>query len=726
MASRSATPSACRTTSAGISGGRIIRNKLWFYGALRYRDINRTVLGAYSEVPVDGDLDNIVTAKYVTQKYSYQANSAHRFIFFNLWEHLRENAKMDSQRSWEAREDKATAHPIFKWGWEGQFGNAIAANFQFGYAPHDSVAPFLNTGTPQEIGRENVDTGIIHGENVVSGEDSRHFLHQTKGAVTYYKSNWAGGNHEFKVGGEHARNKNFRSLSRKPVNYHLLYEGEQAGLSGIGSPFQIAFFNAAVYPDGRQNTTSFFARDSWTLGRRLTLNLGVRYAIRSRLRRSRPATPRAGPRPSSSPPRPSRGSTSTPGTASSRACMRRYDVSGDGKTVIKGGWGRYHHMRLLTPDVLNFVKNSIIYDIYQWRDTNRNNNYDAGEVNLDPHGPDFVQQTGMEFDDLPPNFVNNPDEKQPKTDELSISLERELIANFAIRVTGLYTRSADIFRVKSLLQPYESYSIPITRRDPGVDGRLGTGDDGNLITFYEYPEALTGSGELMNFNDPKAGPQTYKSLEIAGLKRLANRWSLMASYSATKKHKPLNAGLAVGAFDSFNTDHVVGHVQSQHRNLPGRQHLGLGCQAAGVLQLPARRAAVVELPSSERRSVRPAGALHGRRDHSVDHAERGGDRQPAPAERQPLDVPGREGDPDDGDAEAGDPPRPPQCVEREHGDPELPTLGTGLLEALDHPRAPSGGDQRDLYVLTSLDGVSAREGPVPKRMGPSATRKSEV
>ena len=69
---------------------------------------------------------------------------------------------------------------------------------------------------------------------------------------------------------------------------------------------------------------------------------------------------------------------------------------------------------------------------------------------------------------------------------------------------------------------------------------------------------MTGAGALQNFNDPKAGPQTYKSIEIAGVKRLANRWSLMASYSATKKNKPINAGLAVGAFDSFNTDHVVG------------------------------------------------------------------------------------------------------------------------------------------------------------------------
>ena len=185
---------------------------------------------------------------------------------------------------------------------------------------------------------------MVTGENVVSGERSRHFLHQTKGALTYYKSNWAGGNHEFKVGGEHARNKNFRSLDLKPVNYHLRYDGCEVSCAEGGVPFDVVFFNAPVYPDGRQNTTSFFARDSWTIGRRLTLNLGARYAHTvPRLRPSRPATPRAVPRPSSSPRRPSRGSTSTPGTASSRACMRRsmsramarpWSRAGSGATTI--------------------------------------------------------------------------------------------------------------------------------------------------------------------------------------------------------------------------------------------------------------------------------------------------------------------------------------------------------------------------------------------------------
>ena len=551
-------------------GGRIIPNKLWFYGAVRYRDIARTVLGAYSEVPLDEDLDNIVTAKYITQKYSYQANNAHRFIFFNLWERLRENAKMDSLRSWEAREDKKTAHPIFKGGWEGQFGNAVAANFQFGYAPHDSLAPFLNSGTPQQIGRTDLVNEFVTGENVVSGERSRHFLHQTKGAMTYYKPNWAGGNHEIKVGGEHARTKNFRSLDTKPVNYHLRYDGCEVNCATGGVPFDIVFFNAPVYPDGRQHTTSFFARDSWTIGRRLTLNLGARFASVAAFAPEQTRAAASGP---SAPLFPAqtfpRAELNTWNSFEPRL-HAAYDISGDGKTVVKGGFGRYHHMRLLTPDVLNFVKNSITYSIYQWRDLNGNNDYDDGETDLDPTGPDFIEQTGMEFDDLPPNFVNNPDEKQPRTDEWSVSLERELIANFAIRVTGLYTRSTDIFRVQSFLQPYDSFNIPITNQDPGPDGALGTGDEGGMVTYHEFAPELTGAGNAAELQRPESRAADLQEHRNRG--RQAAREPVVAHGLLLGHEEEQADQCRVGGRRVRQLQHGPRGrgLQSQRGNLPGR------------------------------------------------------------------------------------------------------------------------------------------------------------
>jgi hypothetical protein len=85
------------------------------------------------------------------------------------------------------------------------------------------------------------------------------------------------------------------------------------------------------------------------------------------------------------------------------------------------------------------------------------------------------------------------------------------------------------------------YNIPVTNRDPGPDGRLGTADDpGTSVTYFEYPVAFAGRAfqQPMLVSDPKANP-TYKSFEIATSKRLSNRWQLMASYSATKLHVPI-------------------------------------------------------------------------------------------------------------------------------------------------------------------------------------------
>ena len=100
----------------------------------------------------------------------------------------------------------------------------------------------------------------------------------------------------------------------------------------------------------------------------------------------------------------------------------------------------------------------------------------------------------------------NPNEKQPKPDEFSVSLERELVSNFAVRVTGIYSRTINIHRVQNNLRPYETYNIPITNRDPGPDGELGTADDGGLITYYEFRRHLQGAQfeEFMLINDPNA------------------------------------------------------------------------------------------------------------------------------------------------------------------------------------------------------------------------------
>jgi hypothetical protein len=222
-----------------------------------------------------------------------------------------------------------------------------------------------------------------------------------------------------------------------------------------------------------------------------------------------------------------------------------FDLTGDGKTLLKGAWGRFGFMRDIAIGT-RYDPNSITYASFVWRDLNRNNNWDPGESNLDPNGSDFLEFTAHEFGGLPPKFVPDPNEKQVRYEELTVDFERELMANFSLRVTGIYSQTTNVLRHRNPFRPYESYNIPITRQDPGPDGRVGTADDGGMFTYFEYSPALQGARfeQYMSVNDSRAD-QSFKTIEVASIKRLSNRWQMVASYSATKKNIPIGyVGLA--------------------------------------------------------------------------------------------------------------------------------------------------------------------------------------
>jgi hypothetical protein len=222
-----------------------------------------------------------------------------------------------------------------------------------------------------------------------------------------------------------------------------------------------------------------------------------------------------------------------------------WDLAGNGKTVMKAGWGRFDHQRQQVPE-LNAADAQVRTTVtYRWIDRNGNRNYDPGEVNLNTNGADFVSQSGGS------NTVASPDEVQPKSDEFSVSLERELMANFALRVSGIYAQYHNTYRITNLLRPYETYNVPVTRPDPGPDGRVGTTDDpGVIFTYWEYPTSLAGRAfeKFTRINDPNAD-QTFKSIDLSAFKRLSSRWQLLASFSATLRDVPIQVSASGSEFN---------------------------------------------------------------------------------------------------------------------------------------------------------------------------------
>ena len=157
-------------------------------------------------------------------------------------------------------------------------------------------------------------------------------------------------------------------------------------------------------------------------------------------------------------------------------------------------------------------RNNAQTTLWNWHDLNGNRAYEPGEVNLDPNGLDFQGLSGAT------DAVPNPNEKQAKTDEFSLTFERELMANWAVRATGIYSRNFNQTRLLELNRPPEVYNIPITNLDPGPDGRSAPA----TIRARPSPTTIIPPGlrgrafaGTMLINDPNAD-QDFKTIEVEG------------------------------------------------------------------------------------------------------------------------------------------------------------------------------------------------------------------
>jgi carboxypeptidase family protein len=513
-------------------GGRILTNKLWFFGSFRQRrQIDEIV--AVCKKPDGSQCDQNNHDRFFTIKVTNQVNAKNRIIGFVQPHYRNRTGGGSATADWST----ATARVGFEGTWKGEWQ----------YVPTNRLvlsvlggAWWLRSGdedpgiTKAPAGNDSF-LGTSFGSSTAIGGRNPQDRYQVRASAEWYKPDFAG-THRLKVGTDFFKMRAERgSVSRGELgNYTLTFLNRAAD--------RITVFSNPVTPKQPMMFLYWYGQDSWAMGSRVTLNLGANIHRQAATINPDGFCRKAadGPAaiifpsqcyPEDAPP--------VYKAISPRAHLS-YDVTGRSTTVIKGGYARYYTP--LLEDDLHIANHYTISDAtYRWRDLNGNRDYDSGEVDLDPNHSDFLSINLRGGDPLYGFGHFNPDLQQRYHDEVMLSFERQLASTWAARVSGIQSWAKNQWRVKNVLRPYSAYNIPITNPDPGNDGIVGNADDpvGRTFTYYDYPAQFAGfANQDSEYINDESADRSYKSFEGEVNRRYGNNWQFRTSYSATWKTEP--------------------------------------------------------------------------------------------------------------------------------------------------------------------------------------------
>jgi hypothetical protein len=485
-------------------GGYIKKDKLWWFGAIRDQQ-NQIRQTNFPVKPF------VTTLRVYQGKGTFQLTQNNKFIGYYQWNTKDQPNRLDRFQLGATNaihtDDRSQFHQHYwprmsKIEFNSVLSDAMFFEIragQWGYNWTDTNE--LGIGTPSV---EDTSTRLVRGAARWQYNNPRR--NQVLGSLSYFREGM-GGSHNFKFGWEVFRQTattgNFAGSYNDIV--HILRNGAALEVFFIGNPRNST--------EGLWNT-GLYLTDTWRMGNKLTLNLGVRYdrydnflsaqrkeadrwfteavdfpAVKN-IRIWNTVAPRFG---------------------------ASYNVTGDGRTVIKANWGLYWG----NPGTGSANPNGSWQKRHVWTDRNGSGVWEPGE-----EGRLISSSGGVATTSLDPN------QKDDYTYDMSVWIERELIANLGLRGGFVHREEHQPRGTFNTNQPYDAFNVPTTVRDPGPDGRTGTTDDGGLINAFNLAPAFVGL-PTVNLVTNLTGSSSFDTFEIAMNKRMSNRWSASTSYSFT-------------------------------------------------------------------------------------------------------------------------------------------------------------------------------------------------
>lgn len=492
-------------------GGPIVRNRAFFYASYARQRIAPFVIGFFlpgGEPGVDRtDLSTVVARTSL----SLESRGSLGFLFFQnrKLRPYRDASRFRPTPATALHQDSTTR--VFQGLYSRLLGDKALLDARFSLVDLDFPLGEDPELSDDAYSRIELSSGVRSGGPGSDELFSRN-RRQANAALFLFADEWLSGSHDVKLGWEGAWN---RARTGYDLTGAILYR------DFFAAPIQVEVYSEPLTTVNDAGSQGFFIKDSYVRGR-LVLNLGARF---DRLSVGYPDQSRsAGPWEDFFRARGVPESTAGDGGLLSFSSIAprlgfTYGLTSDGRTLLRGSYSRFYH-QIGTDLVSSQNPNGRAAALFRFGDENGNRVLDPGEIDLET--PLAVSLPAL--NEIDPEIV------QPRTDELSLGLDRAMGSGLALSVTLLYRKDRELIDDVNVGVPASAFQ-EAEALDPGRDLAMGTADDAVLPVFNQARDTL--GQDQFELTNPEGLESRYRGIVIEADKR-ARRWQVKAALSLSE------------------------------------------------------------------------------------------------------------------------------------------------------------------------------------------------
>ena len=520
--------------SGANSGGPIVRNRAFYFASYEYQKLAATAHPntGYREFDIDVPADT--TSHYTTVRGDLQGNDKHRiFARMSVYDWKQLNVGVGGTTTVSGGYQRPSSNHDFSlgdtWVVSTRAVNEVRAGFSAINNKLDSNCYCVRLGFPS----------AILGSPTNSPQWWKEMNIQVNDLFSYYVPSWHG-EHNLKAGFQFFR-PHFWGAFPDPAFGSFTFTRDPAD-----------FNDPSTYPKPTQYTTQLgdtsytimnptygaFVQDNWTISRHLTLNVGIRYDLETGTSNTDVPSPiQPGTRPLDR------------NNVAPRAGFT-YDLRGDGRSVIRGGVGRYFDKVML-----NLTSNERRSILGQF-------------IGVTIVNPDFNNPlSGLTFADykaqkIPGGLtVLDNNYQTPVNDQVSIGLAQQIGRVYAFQIDYVHSKG---------------YNEPMTPsinffEDPVTHLPLSPARYGRPYPAFTNITMTTSTGKSL-----------YDGLQM-GFTRRAARLTLGGTYTLSRTYDNHNGNRGGTPTNWFNLADEYTDASSDQRHrlvINGVAQLPLGLQAS--------------------------------------------------------------------------------------------------------------------------------------------------